>query len=226
MKESYQEMQKRMMNRVNTCAGQIREFEGCTGFLKVDKDPKTFGNCIEANCVKLVEMWSKIPHTRESTVLKYAICNSTDKPINHIMIYNKKRNQIIDMFNSQIKMVDYNFHKECNAYTAEIDITFEFLQLIINGALRKLMKKLCPEISSSNIEDMTYKLWKRGNWKMAESYLRNICNYYFAKYRKLGLERDYMKDSDSVSEKSLFQDISILSSTEFSSSFIDICHRA
>ena len=91
-------------------AGKI--FTDYDGWCKIDKQPKVDGGCIKSNCIKIIDMWNKIPKLQDNTVLKFIVCNMDEEHTNvkHIMIHNKKTNKLIDTSNGRTKMVDYENH--------------------------------------------------------------------------------------------------------------------
>jgi hypothetical protein len=160
-------------------AGKITENDE-EGFSKINDQPNIDGCCIKSNCIKIIDMWNKIPKLRENTVLKFIVCNKSEeyKNVKHIIIHNKKTNKLIDVSNGRTKMIDYELHKLHNNYSAEIDIEYHKLNYIMFEGINNLLIEKFGER-----EDIKCNINRLINeYNITETYLREICSHTFQCY--------------------------------------------
>ena len=161
-------------------AGKI--FTDYDGWCKIDKQPKVDGGCIKSNCIKIIDMWNKIPKLQDNTVLKFIVCNMDEEHTNvkHIMIHNKKTNKLIDTSNGRTKMVDYENHKKHNKYSVEIDIEYHTLNNIMFEGLNNILTKKFGKAYINTLDEIIFQIdLIISQYNIRETYLRQICSNMF-----------------------------------------------
>jgi hypothetical protein len=114
--------------------------DGDWGFMKIDTNPETNGDCIQKNCEKLAELWGKIPSTRETLHLRYYVFEYDGVKIRHASIVDLKNNRMIDVSNGRTRLMKLEFYHDVNSIVGYYDFSYdEIMNAIsqeINGSFK------------------------------------------------------------------------------------------